>query len=173
MAKGLRHIQCATRNTFSLGDRFCKAEDATGYRDTRSGREMAERRVEVRPTPDGFWAQGLSNHRPACGNPQRDRRANRSGQPDRAGKEGRTDGHSNPARVQAGTKALCECGILLRCSDAFSRLPADLFTATFAASRSIGWTANILEQVANNRLIRPEIQYTGPLNRKVVPLNAR
>jgi citrate synthase len=52
-------------------------------------------------------------------------------------------------------------------------LPTDLFTATFAASRSIGWTANILEQVANNRLIRPEIQYTGPANRKVVPINAR
>jgi len=52
-------------------------------------------------------------------------------------------------------------------------LSDDLFTATFAASRSIGWTANILEQVANNRLIRPEINYTGPLNRKVVPINAR
>lgn len=52
-------------------------------------------------------------------------------------------------------------------------LPADLFTATFAASRSVGWTANILEQVANNRLIRPETQYTGPLNRKVVPINTR
>lgn len=52
-------------------------------------------------------------------------------------------------------------------------LSPDLFTATFAASRSIGWTANILEQVANNRLIRPEIQYTGPLHRKVVPINAR
>jgi len=52
-------------------------------------------------------------------------------------------------------------------------LPPDLFTATFAASRSIGWTANILEQVANNRLIRPETKYTGPLDRKVVPINAR
>jgi citrate synthase len=52
-------------------------------------------------------------------------------------------------------------------------LPSDLFTATFAASRSIGWTANILEQVANNRLIRPEIEYIGPVNRKVVPINAR
>jgi len=52
-------------------------------------------------------------------------------------------------------------------------LPSDLFTATFAASRSIGWTANILEQVTNNRLIRPETEYTGPLNRKVVPISAR
>jgi len=52
-------------------------------------------------------------------------------------------------------------------------LSPDLFTATFAASRSIGWTANILEQVAHNRLIRPEAEYTGPLNRKVVPIKAR
>ena len=52
-------------------------------------------------------------------------------------------------------------------------LPPDLFTATFAASRSVGWTANILEQVANNRLIRPEVQYTGPLGLKIVPINAR
>lgn len=52
-------------------------------------------------------------------------------------------------------------------------LPTDLFTATFAASRSAGWTANVLEQVANNRLIRPEIEYTGPRNRKVVPIESR
>jgi citrate synthase len=52
-------------------------------------------------------------------------------------------------------------------------LPPDLFTATFAASRSVGWSANVLEQAANNRLIRPEIEYTGPLNRKVVPIDAR
>lgn len=52
-------------------------------------------------------------------------------------------------------------------------LPPDLFTATFAASRSVGWTANVLEQVANNRLIRPETEYTGPRDRKVVPIDKR
>ena len=52
-------------------------------------------------------------------------------------------------------------------------LPSDLFTATFAASRSVGWSANVLEQVANNRLIRPEAEYIGPLNRKVVPIEKR
>ena len=52
-------------------------------------------------------------------------------------------------------------------------LPPDLFTATFAASRSNGWMANVLVQVANNRLIRPETEYTGPLNRKLVPISAR
>jgi citrate synthase len=52
-------------------------------------------------------------------------------------------------------------------------LPPDLFTSTFAASRSVGWTANVLEQVADNRLIRPEIEYTGPMNRKLEPINQR
>ena len=52
-------------------------------------------------------------------------------------------------------------------------LPPDLFTATFAASRSVGWSANVLEQVANNRLIRPETEYTGPRDRKVVPIDKR
>ena len=49
-------------------------------------------------------------------------------------------------------------------------LPPDLFTASFAASRSAGWSANVLEQVANNRLVRPEVEYTGPKDRKVTPL---
>lgn len=52
-------------------------------------------------------------------------------------------------------------------------LSPDMFTATFAASRTAGWTANVLEQVANNRLIRPEIEYTGPFNRKIVPIEER
>lgn len=42
-------------------------------------------------------------------------------------------------------------------------LPRDLFTPTFGASRTAGWTAHILEQAADNRLIRPDVEYTGPL----------
>ena len=41
-------------------------------------------------------------------------------------------------------------------------LPRDLFTPTFASSRVIGWCANILEQAADNRIIRPSAQYVGP-----------
>jgi citrate synthase len=52
-------------------------------------------------------------------------------------------------------------------------LSGDLFTATFAVSRCAGWTAHILEQVSNNRLIRPEAEYTGPLNEVFVPLAER
>src|SRR5437660_2660361 len=52
-------------------------------------------------------------------------------------------------------------------------LPGDLFTPTFAVSRVAGWTAHILEQVSNNRLIRPEADYTGPIQAHFVPLNER
>jgi citrate synthase len=41
-------------------------------------------------------------------------------------------------------------------------LPRELFTPTFASSRVIGWSANILEQAANNRIIRPSARYVGP-----------
>ena len=41
-------------------------------------------------------------------------------------------------------------------------IPIDLYTPIFAVSRISGWTAHILEQYANNRLIRPRADYTGP-----------
>lgn len=52
-------------------------------------------------------------------------------------------------------------------------LPRDLFTPTFAASRVAGWTAHILEQGANNRLIRPNADYTGPVDQRFVPIGER
>lgn len=41
-------------------------------------------------------------------------------------------------------------------------LPSSLFTPTFAVARSAGWMAHALEQAADNRLIRPDLEYTGP-----------
>src|SRR5947209_11409261 len=52
-------------------------------------------------------------------------------------------------------------------------LPGDLFTPTFAVSRVAGWTAHVLEQIGNNRLIRPEADYTGPTDEHFVSLDAR
>ena len=52
-------------------------------------------------------------------------------------------------------------------------IPLDLFTPTFAVARVVGWTAHILEQVENNRLIRPIAEYTGPTDLAFVPLEAR
>ncbi|GHO69474.1 citrate synthase 1 [Ktedonobacter sp. SOSP1-52] len=52
-------------------------------------------------------------------------------------------------------------------------LSGDLFTPTFAVSRVGGWTAHVLEQAGNNRLIRPEAEYTGPTDLTFKPLNER
>jgi citrate synthase len=53
-------------------------------------------------------------------------------------------------------------------------LPIDLFTPFFAVSRMSGWTAHILEQYSNNRLIRPRAEYIGPApDLKWVPVSQR
>jgi citrate synthase len=47
-------------------------------------------------------------------------------------------------------------------------IPTDLFTPIFAISRTAGWTAHVLEQLADNRLYRPLSEYTGPAVGKTV-----
>jgi citrate synthase len=53
------------------------------------------------------------------------------------------------------------------------KIPQDLFTPIFAMSRMSGWGAHVLEQYANNRLIRPRAEYTGAMDLKYVPLDKR
>ncbi len=52
-------------------------------------------------------------------------------------------------------------------------IPVDLFTPVIAAGRIAGWTANIIEQHEDNRLIRPRGDYIGPGRRAFVPLDRR
>jgi citrate synthase len=52
-------------------------------------------------------------------------------------------------------------------------IPVDLYTPIFAVSRISGWTAHVLEQYANNKLIRPRADYTGPSNLEYVPIDQR
>jgi citrate synthase len=53
-------------------------------------------------------------------------------------------------------------------------MPTDLFTPIFAISRTAGWTAHILEQLADNRLYRPLSEYVGdPVGRKFAPIDQR
>ena len=52
-------------------------------------------------------------------------------------------------------------------------IPLDLYTPIFAVSRISGWTGHILEQYANNRLIRPRAEYVGPRDVPYVPIGER
>ncbi len=52
-------------------------------------------------------------------------------------------------------------------------IPTKLFTPIFVMSRITGWTAHIIEQRANNRIIRPNAEYTGPSESKWLDINSR
>jgi len=52
-------------------------------------------------------------------------------------------------------------------------IPLDLYTPIFAVSRVSGWCAHVLEQHADNRLIRPRAEYVGAMDRKWMPLRKR
>ena len=52
-------------------------------------------------------------------------------------------------------------------------IPLDLYTPIFAVSRITGWTAHILEQYADNKLIRPRADYVGPRNVPYTPISER
>lgn len=52
-------------------------------------------------------------------------------------------------------------------------IPVDLFTPIFAISRVAGWTAHVMEQLMDNRIMRPDSVYVGPKDQKYVPLDQR
>ncbi|MGY2062573.1 citrate/2-methylcitrate synthase, partial [Nocardia gipuzkoensis] len=52
-------------------------------------------------------------------------------------------------------------------------IPRSMFTPTFAVSRVVGWSANILEQAANPRIIRPAARYVGPPAPQPIPTRGR
>src|SRR5699024_9103567 len=55
----------------------------------------------------------------------------------------------------------------------FLGIPTPLFTPIFVISRLTGWSAHIFEQRADNRLIRPNAEYTGPENRAFTAIEQR
>jgi citrate synthase len=52
-------------------------------------------------------------------------------------------------------------------------IPPELFTCVFATSRISGWCAHVLEQLADNKIIRPSSNYTGPADREYAPIDQR
>jgi citrate synthase len=56
---------------------------------------------------------------------------------------------------------------------ASKNLYPNLYTPIFVMSRVVGWSANIIEQLANNRIFRPQSEYNGPHGKKVVAIESR
>ncbi|HEX5324435.1 MAG TPA: citrate/2-methylcitrate synthase, partial [Capsulimonadaceae bacterium] len=52
-------------------------------------------------------------------------------------------------------------------------IPVPLYTPLFVMSRITGWCAHIIEQLDNNRLIRPQSEYNGPRDQKILPIEER
>ncbi|MBE0363877.1 2-methylcitrate synthase [Pseudoalteromonas ulvae UL12] len=70
-------------------------------------------------------------------------------------------------------KLFCNADFFHASAYHFMGIPTKLFTPIFVCSRVTGWAAHVMEQRANNRIIRPSADYIGSEPRKVTPLNER
>ena len=70
-------------------------------------------------------------------------------------------------------KLFCNADFFHASAYNFMDIPTKLFTPIFVCSRVSGWTAHVMEQRANNRIIRPSADYTGPESAQWVPIEAR
>ena len=70
-------------------------------------------------------------------------------------------------------KLFCNADFFHASAYHFMDIPTKLFTPIFVCSRLTGWAAHVFEQRANNRIIRPSADYTGPEKSEWVPIEAR
>jgi len=70
-------------------------------------------------------------------------------------------------------KLFCNADFFHASAYHFMGIPTELFTPIFVMSRVSGWTAHVKEQRANNRIIRPSAEYTGPEHQDWLPIYKR
>ena len=70
-------------------------------------------------------------------------------------------------------KLFCNADFFHASTYHFMGIPTELFTPIFVMSRVSGWTAHVKEQRANNRIIRPSADYTGPDHAEWLPIDKR
>ncbi|OUS39736.1 2-methylcitrate synthase ['Osedax' symbiont bacterium Rs2_46_30_T18] len=70
-------------------------------------------------------------------------------------------------------KLFCNADFFHASAYNFMGIPTKLFTPIFVCSRVSGWTAHVMEQRANNRIIRPSADYTGPDSAQWLPIEER
>lgn len=75
--------------------------------------------------------------------------------------------------VTAAIKKPCNVDFYSASLQHYMGIPGELFTCVFAASRIVGWCAHVLEQIGDNKIIRPSSNYIGPAERRYVPIDQR
>jgi len=75
--------------------------------------------------------------------------------------------------VKAAIKKNCNVDFYSASLQHYMGIPGDMFTCVFAASRIVGWCAHVLEQVSDNKIIRPSSNYIGVPERTYAPVSQR
>jgi citrate synthase len=75
--------------------------------------------------------------------------------------------------VKAAIKKNCNVDFYSASLQYYMGIPGDMFTCVFAASRIVGWCAHVLEQVSDNKIIRPSSNYIGVGERTYTPIAQR
>ena len=142
-------------------------EDADDQRVDDAVRDMLARKVKV----SGFGHRVYRTEDPRATHLRRMSR-------ELGERTGRTRWFEMSRRIEALMKAekQIDANVDFYSASVYSLLgiPIDLFTPIFAVSRVAGWTAHVLEQYSNNRLIRPRAEYIGPpYPQTFIPLGGR
>ena len=131
------------------------------------GRGVGPRGARPRRAADGLRPSRLPRVRPAGRGAAQGRRVDGAqaglarswrsrSRTSRCGSSPRSTRSGRSRRTSSSTRRRCCMGV---------GLTPDLFPATFSLARHAGWTAHVLEQAADNRLIRPDVNYVGPAER--------
>ncbi len=75
--------------------------------------------------------------------------------------------------VKASIKKNCNVDFYSASLQHYMGIPGDMFTCVFAASRIVGWCAHVLEQVSDNKIIRPSSNYIGAPERNYTAIGTR
>jgi citrate synthase len=75
--------------------------------------------------------------------------------------------------VVSSIKRQCNVDFYSASLQHYMGIPGDMFTCVFAVSRIVGWCAHIIEQISDNKIIRPQSHYVGPKLRHYVDISKR
>ena len=139
-----------------------RARHARRHRHARPHRGVGARRGGRRRSHHGLRACGLQDRRTTLGHVPRHRAGRSAATACEFAVQVEETVQRRAGRAQARPRALHQRRVLRRRGDGAVRHPRELFTSTFAASRVVGWCANVLEQSTETAIIRPSARYVGP-----------